>query len=310
MSVPPAAGLSGPFVGAGSASAVHMSGRPAAPDDPQTTTPTAGASWSSGGVGPEPSGGTPAGRPVADDQAGRSTPRTSGRPSTVDGPAAGLTAAPPAARVVFGAALPDVEAYARLLATDGTVRGLIGPREVPRLWERHLLNCGVVAELLPPSARVVDVGSGAGLPGIVLALARPDVSVTLLEPLSRRVAFLSECIERLALPNVTVRRGRAEEPAVVAELGGADVVTARAVAPLDRLAAWCLPLLRPGGRLLALKGESASAELAESRTSLRRLGGVSAEMLSCGASVVSPPTTVVAVTRGTVPAKVGGGRAR
>jgi 16S rRNA (guanine527-N7)-methyltransferase len=217
---------------------------------------------------------------------------------------------PPAALDVFGAQLPRVAEFAGLLAVEGPVRGLIGPREVPRLWRRHLLNCGVVAELLPPGARVVDVGSGAGLPGIVLALARPDLTMTLLDPLARRVAFLAECQERLGLANVAVRRGRAEEPDVVAELGGADIVTARAVASLDRLAGWCLPLLRPGGRLLALKGETAEQELAAAGAALARFHGSSIRVVRCGASVVSPPTTVVSVTRGTVPGKARGGRGR
>jgi 16S rRNA (guanine527-N7)-methyltransferase len=218
--------------------------------------------------------------------------------------------APEQARVLFGAVVDRVSAYAELLATEGTIRGLLGPREVPRLWERHLLNCAVVADLLPPAARIVDVGSGAGLPGIVLALVRPDTTVTLLEPLARRVAFLAECRERLDLENVTVRRGRAEEPAVLAELGGADVVTARAVAPLDRLAGWCLPLLQPGGQLLALKGEAVDEELADARPALARFGAGSTRVVRCGASVVSPRTTVVVVTRGTVRAKARGGRGR
>jgi 16S rRNA (guanine527-N7)-methyltransferase len=221
-----------------------------------------------------------------------------------------VTTPPPAGRAVFGAELPRVTEYAGLLATEGPLRGLMGPREVPRLWDRHLLNCGVVAELVPPGARVVDVGSGAGLPGIVLALVRPDIAMTLLEPLARRVAFLAECRERLALANVVVRRGRAEEPDVVAELGGVDVVTARAVAPLDRLVGWCLPLLRPGGQLLALKGDSVAQELAAARDAVARFGGSSVRVVRCGASVVSPPTTVVTVTRGTVPGKARGGRGR
>lgn len=221
-----------------------------------------------------------------------------------------VPAPPPAAGEVFGTQLARVCAYAELLATEGPVRGLIGPREVPRLWERHLLNCGVVAELLPPAARVVDVGSGAGLPGIVLALARPDTSVALLDSLARRVAFLTECRERLHLDNVEVHRGRAEDPEVVAVLGGADVVTARAVASLERLAGWCLPLLRPGGQLLALKGDSADEELVAARAVLARFGGSSIRVVRCGASVVSTPTTVVSVTRGTVPGKARGGRGR
>jgi 16S rRNA (guanine527-N7)-methyltransferase len=213
------------------------------------------------------------------------------------------SAAPPAAVAVFGGAVDSAVAYARLLATDGTVRGLIGPREVPRLWDRHLLNSVAIAPLIPDGARVVDVGSGAGLPGIPLALARPDLTVTLLEPLARRVAFLLECVDRLGLDNVTVVRGRAEEGPVRRELGGADVVTARAVAPLDRLAGWCLPLLRIGGRLLAMKGSTAAAELA----AVQPLDGAAHAVLT---EVGNPPAMVVVVTRGTVPATARGGRAR
>lgn len=203
------------------------------------------------------------------------------------------------ARAVFGDAIERAEEYVRLLATEGTVRGLIGPREVPRLWDRHLLNSVAIAPLVPAGAHVVDVGSGAGLPGIPLALARPDLTVTLLEPLARRVTFLDECVDALRLGTVTVVRGRAEEGPVRRSLGGADVVTARAVAPLDKLAGWCLPLLRPGGRLLAIKGSSAAAELAAA--------GLPDAVLT---EVGDPYATVVVVTRGTVRATARGGRAR
>jgi 16S rRNA (guanine527-N7)-methyltransferase len=212
-------------------------------------------------------------------------------------------AVPPEARAVFGAAVDAAVEYARLLATEGTVRGLIGPREVPRLWDRHLLNSAAIASLVPDGARVVDVGSGAGLPGIPLALARSDLTVTLLEPLARRVAFLTECVERLGLERVTVRRGRAEEGPILRDLGGADVVTARAVAPLDKLAGWCLPLLRPGGRLLAMKGSTAADELAASGP---LTGAAAAVVTQAG----DPPATVIVVTRGTVRATARGGRVR
>jgi 16S rRNA (guanine527-N7)-methyltransferase len=214
--------------------------------------------------------------------------------------AGGLPAPPDVAAAVFGAALDRAVAYAELLATDGTVRGLLGPREVPRLWERHLLNSAVVAELIPAGARLVDAGSGAGLPGIPLALARPDLAVTLLEPLARRHAFLTECVARLGLTTVTVVRGRVEEGPARRSLGGSDVVTARAVAPLDRLAGWCLPLLRAGGQLLALKGDTAAAELAAAGPALTRAGAAGAALVRCGAGVVDPAATVVVVTRGTV----------
>jgi 16S rRNA (guanine527-N7)-methyltransferase len=200
--------------------------------------------------------------------------------------------APAGAREIFGTALPVAERYAALLADAGVERGLIGPREVDRLWERHLLNCAVIGEAVSEQATVVDVGSGAGLPGVVLAIARPDLSITLLEPLLRRTTFLTECVEHLKLENVTVRRARAED---VAGEYSADVVTARAVAPLERLAGWALPLLRPGGELLALKGERAAAELAEAAEVLKGFGVRTAELLHVGHGKVVPPTTLVRV---------------
>ncbi|KAA1426856.1 16S rRNA (guanine(527)-N(7))-methyltransferase RsmG [Nocardioides antri] len=162
-----------------------------------------------------------------------------------------------------------VERYGQLLATDGVVRGLIGPREVPRLWDRHVVNCALLATALPREATVADIGSGAGLPGLVIALARPDVRVTLVEPLLRRTTFLEEVVVSLGLGNVVVRRDRAEA------LHGNqtfDVVTARAVAPLERLLRWCMPLVAPAGALLAMKGESAEEEVATASAVLRTLG--------------------------------------
>ncbi|MBM2616883.1 16S rRNA (guanine(527)-N(7))-methyltransferase RsmG [Actinoplanes sp. LDG1-06] len=185
--------------------------------------------------------------------------------------------------------------YARLLVTDGVVRGLIGPREAPRIWERHLVNCAVVSQIIPIGASVVDVGSGAGLPGIVLAVARPDLRITLVEPLARRTAFLSEAVTALGLDTtVTVVRGRAED-VVDGPPAGADVVTARAVAPLDRLAGWCLPLARVGGRLLALKGATAAEEAAEHRDAVAALGGSDPVLRLCGEGLIDPPTTVLEV---------------
>ncbi|GAA2443356.1 16S rRNA (guanine(527)-N(7))-methyltransferase RsmG [Actinomadura vinacea] len=206
---------------------------------------------------------------------------------------------------VFGDALPVAERYAAFLADAGVERGLIGPREVDRLWERHLINCAVVAEAVPDKARVVDIGSGAGLPGIVLAIVRPDLSVTLLEPLLRRTTFLNECVELLELPNVEVRRARAEE--VVQEFA-MDVATARAVAPLERLAKWALPLLRPGGQLLALKGERAAVELEEAQPVLKRFGVRTAELLQVGRGKVDPPTTLVRVVAESAPRRAKGSR--
>lgn len=201
---------------------------------------------------------------------------------------------PEAAGRVFGDRLDLATAYAELLATDGVERGLIGPREVGRLWHRHLLNCAVLSELVAPGAHVVDVGSGAGLPGLVLAIARPDLRVTLVEPLERRTVFLDEVRERLGLSGVVVARGRAEDhPAA-----RADVVTSRAVAPLPRLMAWSLPLARLGGEVLALKGARAPEEVDAVRpASWARSGASDPEVLHVGAGVVDPLTTVVRVVR-------------
>jgi 16S rRNA (guanine527-N7)-methyltransferase len=161
---------------------------------------------------------------------------------------------------VFGDRVELAQRYHASLSTDGVERGLIGPREVPRLWERHLLNCAVVGELIPDGASVVDVGSGAGLPGIPLAIARPDLTIFLVEPLLRRTVYLAEIVEALGL-SVTVVRGRAEQPGVIKEAGGCDVVTSRAVAPLEKLARWSLPLVHERGVMLALKGSTAQEEI-------------------------------------------------
>lgn len=206
-----------------------------------------------------------------------------------------LPAAPQAAVDLFGAALPLVRRYGELLAGVGVERGLIGPREVDRLWERHLMNCAAVAELIPHGAHVVDVGSGGGLPGVVLAATRPDLRVTLLEPLLRRTVFLDECLEALALENARVLRGRAEDWAGRME---ADVVTARAVAPLERLVGWCLPLLRPDGRMLALKGDTAAEELAVVAPTLAGLGARSWDVVEVGAGLGSAATHVIRIDLG------------
>ncbi|MCX4096520.1 16S rRNA (guanine(527)-N(7))-methyltransferase RsmG [Nocardia sp. alder85J] len=208
-----------------------------------------------------------------------------------------VTSEPPVvAGRVFGDRLPLAERYWAMLSTAGVERGLIGPREVPRLWDRHILNCAVLGELIPDGASVVDIGSGAGLPGIPLALARPDLRITLVEPLLRRTVFLTEFIEAAGLA-VTVVRGRAEEPAVLTAAGAADIVTSRAVAPLGKLARWSLPLVRDHGRMLALKGSSAAEEIERDRAELTRLGGGAAAVLECGAGIVDPPTVVVSVER-------------
>lgn len=220
---------------------------------------------------------------------------TTAHPGTGIKAGTGSGGTPPSdARHVFGAVLPLAQRYAGMLATDGIIRGLIGPHEADRLWDRHLLNCAVVADLVPRPSTLLDIGSGAGLPGIVLAMLLPDVQVTLLEPMARRVAFLEECLAGLGLRNVMLLRGRAEE--VRGQLS-ADVVTARAVAPLGRLAGMALPLVRPGGMVLALKGERAAAEADTAGPVLRELGVGEITVLRAGAGTIHPATTVVRLRR-------------
>lgn len=191
--------------------------------------------------------------------------------------------------------------FADLLAGPGVDRGLIGPREVPRLWERHLLNCAVVADptegLVPEGALTGDVGSGAGLPGLVWAIARPDLRIVLVEPLLRRSTFLEEAVQSLGLTDrVLVWRGRAED--APSTLPPMDVVTARAVAPLGRLLGWTIPLLRSGGRLVALKGGSAETEITEAAADIRTWDVQDVQVRLVGAGQVDPPTTVITGRRG------------
>ncbi len=184
------------------------------------------------------------------------------------------------------------ERYAQVLATQGVFRGLIGPREVPRLWQRHLLNSAVLQEAVPPGVEVCDIGSGAGLPGVVLAIARPDLSVVLVEPLLRRSTFLSEVVDSLGLDNVEVLRGRAED------LHGRrtfDVVTSRAVAPLDRLLVWSMPLVSPHGALVAMKGESVGDEITLAGPLLAEWKCAPPEVFTLGEGIVNPPTTILRV---------------
>jgi 16S rRNA (guanine527-N7)-methyltransferase len=189
--------------------------------------------------------------------------------------------------------LPLAVRYADLLATEGVLRGLIGPREAPRLWERHLLNSAVLAEAIPESASVCDIGTGAGLPGLVVAIARPDVRITLVEPLLRRTTFLEEVIEDLGLDHVSVVRGRADDLHGQATF---DVVTSRAVAPLERLLGWSMPLVAPEGALVAMKGRSAHEEIESAQSFLTTWRCGEPEVLELGDGVVSPPTTVVRVS--------------
>jgi 16S rRNA (guanine527-N7)-methyltransferase len=188
--------------------------------------------------------------------------------------------------------LPVASAYADLLATEGTIRGLIGPRETPRLWDRHLLNCAVLGELIETDATVCDIGSGAGLPGLVLAIARPDVRVTLVEPLLRRTTFLDEAVEALALANVEVVRGRADD------LHGSrtfDVVTSRAVAPLDRLLQWSMPLVAPHGALVAMKGSNVADEIEAARPVLTTWRCAEPEVVSLGEGLLLHSTHALRV---------------
>jgi 16S rRNA (guanine527-N7)-methyltransferase len=206
-------------------------------------------------------------------------------------PPEGAATLPPeeVAAEVFGSALPRAQEFAGMLATRGVEHGLIGPHEVPRLWDRHLLNCAVVAELIDPRpATLVDIGSGAGLPGIVLAMLRPKVSVILLEPMERRCRFLTDCVAELGLDNASVLRARAQDAVL-----RADVATARALAPLDRLAELAVGLVRPGGMVLAIKGQTAADELKKARPVLKRLGVRGAKVVRAGQGKVDPATTVV-----------------
>lgn len=199
---------------------------------------------------------------------------------------------------VFSSALPTAEAYADLLATDGVVRGLIGPREVARLWERHLVNCALLGRALGHGLDVCDVGSGAGLPGLVLAIVRPDLRLTLVEPLLRRTTFLEEAVTALSLDNVEVVRARAEELHGHREF---SVVTSRAVAPLDRLLTWSMPLVRPSGELVVMKGASAEEEVAQAERVLSRFGVSTVHVEEIPAEGLDIPTRVVRVEGGGSP---------
>jgi len=191
---------------------------------------------------------------------------------------------------VYPDAAENLARFAHWLAGAGVERGFLGPREVDRIWDRHIANCAVVEELIPENSKVFDIGSGAGLPGLVLAIVRPDITIGLIEPLMRRSEFLTEVAADLGITQrVTVMRGRAEE------LKGhnASVVTARAVAPLGKLLTWALPLTTKGGQILAMKGSSAATEIADAADILK---GRKAEIVRCGEGIVDPQTTVVRVT--------------
>jgi 16S rRNA (guanine527-N7)-methyltransferase len=214
---------------------------------------------------------------------------------------------PPQARGVFGASTGLAIRYAGLLATDGVVRGLLGPREAPRLWERHLLNSAALSEVVPAGARVADVGSGAGLPGLPLAIARPDLTVVLVEPLLRRTRFLDEVVDAVGLGNrVTVVRARAE---ALHGLDQFDVVTSRAVAALPRLLEWCMPLVSGSGSMLAMKGASIGEEIEAAGDLVQRWGLSPPEVLAVGDGLGEASTTVVRVSWAD-PGRVGWGGSR
>ncbi|MDO5511508.1 16S rRNA (guanine(527)-N(7))-methyltransferase RsmG [Corynebacterium sp.] len=198
------------------------------------------------------------------------------------------------AQAVFGERLPLAEAYHESLATIGATRGFIGPREVDRLWERHILNCAVIGEVMEHGARVADVGSGAGLPGIPLAIARPDLDITLIEPLLKRSVYLQEVVDKLGLPNVTVIRARAEDQPLDEPV---DIVTSRAVAPLGKLAGWSLPLVRQGGEMIAMKGSSVGEELERDAAVIRKAGGGRASISTVGQAHLAEPTTIIRIPR-------------
>jgi 16S rRNA (guanine527-N7)-methyltransferase len=207
-----------------------------------------------------------------------------------------VSAAPGAAAALFGSRLDRAQRYAQILAGAGVERGLLGPREVGRLWDRHILNSAAVAELFESNDRIADIGSGAGLPGIPLALARPDLRLTLIEPLLRRSEFLREVVDDLGL-EITIVRGRAEDRSVRQQVGEMDAVVSRAVASLDKLTKWSLPLLRPDGRMVAIKGERAEEEIREHRRVMASLGAVDVRVKRCGADYLDPPVTAVVARR-------------
>ncbi|MBA3234215.1 MAG: 16S rRNA (guanine(527)-N(7))-methyltransferase RsmG [Propionibacteriales bacterium] len=201
------------------------------------------------------------------------------------------TVDPQLIRQIFGHNDALVHGYVDLLTSTAVEHGLLGPREASRVWTRHVLNCAVVEPLLPRGSSVVDIGSGAGLPGLVLALARPDLRVTLVEPLLRRSSFLQEAVGALGLSAVEVIRARAED--LHGDLTATTVIS-RAVAPLDKLMTWCWALVSPGGAMVAIKGAAAAAEVA-SHAGVVRQGGLIVAVEHYGHGIVTPPTTVIRV---------------
>lgn len=201
----------------------------------------------------------------------------------------GLETEPAAAATLFGAQLDVARQFTANLASQGEERGLIGPLELPRLWSRHILNSAIVSPLLRPG-RVGDIGSGAGLPGLVLAIARPDVTFVLIEPMERRVAWLNEQVAELGLTNVDVIRARAEDVRLAEPL---DQVTARAVSAFRKLLPLTAPLLRDGGELVLMKGAGAQAEVEAASKEVRKYKVHQIEVLTLGQDVLDEVTRVI-----------------
>ena len=191
----------------------------------------------------------------------------------------------------LGAGFSKLAQYAEILVKDAVRLGIIGPREVGRIWDRHILNCAALTELIPDGQSIIDIGSGAGLPGIVLAILNPNSAVTLIEPMQRRAEFLTQTKTELGLSNVEILRGRAEGQKV-----SAQNVTSRAVAPLNKLLSWSWPLVEKGGKVLAIKGEKATEELAEVKNELVSLKSSTAIIKTCGLAL-DLSVTVVEITK-------------
>lgn len=200
----------------------------------------------------------------------------------------------PESQMLFGDRIDQARRFYELLAQHGEERGLIGPRELPRLWDRHIINSALMSRLLQDSGTLADVGSGAGLPGVVLAITKPGLQVDLIEPMERRTDWLNEVVKALELSNVSVKRGRADEFHDAVEY---DIVTARAVAPMDRLARWCLPLVKPGGKLLALKGQRAEEEMTAAIKVFRKFKAANWEVIELAGVDGGEGTRVVSVER-------------
>jgi 16S rRNA (guanine527-N7)-methyltransferase len=186
-----------------------------------------------------------------------------------------------------------LDQFAQILIEDGVKLGLIGPREVDRIWDRHILNCAAISELISDGQSVIDIGSGAGLPGLVLAILNPQSKVTLIEPMQRRCDFLTNTVKKLDLKNVSILKDRAENVSVQAQ-----VVTSRAVAPLNKLLEWSFPLVLKNGKVLAIKGEKAQDELMQAKTDIPALKNMTAAIKSCGRALDLSVTVVEVIKEG------------